>query len=99
VGEWRAERNKRHGRCREHGRQRDQGHADRNPLRAAPPCRDTFGIHVYAVHEIYTYPEHSPVWLSDINGIIIKLLSHKFSNRNGDIETCPERMEEESKVE
>ena len=31
--------------------------------------------------------------------MIAVLLSHKFSNRNGDIETCPERMEEESKVE
>ena len=34
-----------------------------------------------------------------IIAVLDALLSHKFSNRNGDIETCPERMEEESKVE
>jgi hypothetical protein len=59
VGEWRAERNKRHGRCREHGRQRDQGHADRNPLRAEPPCRDTFGIHVYGPNPTLTLVANS----------------------------------------
>jgi len=63
------------------------------------PTIQCFGAVKLCIYADDHRPPHFHIVGPDFQVLVYILLSHKFSNRNGDIETCPERMEEESKVE